>query len=107
MRAYPTLVMVACCVVLSCTSAFAQQRGLIAGKVVDESGAAIPGATVTVTEQSTGFTRTLVTAEIGTFAAQNLDPGVYRITIELPGFTSLKRTNVTLTAGQEMTFEFK
>ena len=106
MRAYLRLVMVAWCVVLTCAPARAQQRGLITGKVVDTTGAVLPGVTITVTEQNTGFNRTLVSAETGTFAAPNLDPGVYRLTVELPGFATLKR-DLTLTAGSEITLEFK
>lgn len=53
------------CAVLSLVAVspvLAQQRGSISGKVVDQGELALPGATITITEQSTGFTRTAVTA---------------------------------------------
>ena len=68
--------------------ALAQQRGSIAGKVVDPAGLALPGATITVIEQNTGFTRTVVTADTGAFSVPNLEPGLYTITVEMSGFAS-------------------
>ena len=56
-------------------------RGGISGTVVDQNGAAIPGATVTVTNVGTGQKQTLTTSEEGAFSAQSLDPVVYRITV--------------------------
>jgi len=40
----------------------------------------LPGATVTVTEQNTGFSRNVVTAETGAYAVPNLTPGTYTVT---------------------------
>jgi hypothetical protein len=87
--------------------AFAQQRGSISGKVVDPANLALPGATVTVTEQNTGFTRTAVTAETGTYLIPNLEPGTYTITVELPGFTELKQVDIALVAGSAITIDQK
>ena len=86
---------------------FAQQRGSISGRVVDPGGLALPGATVTVTEQNTGFTRTVVTAETGAYPIPNLEPGTYTVTVEMPGFAALKQTDVAVTAGSAITLEFK
>src|SRR5678816_1961272 len=71
--------------------AWAQQQASISGRVVDASGLGLPGATVTVTSQSTGFTRTVVTAETGGYAVPNLEPGIYTVLIELAGFSSVRR----------------
>lgn len=79
--------------------ALAQQRGSISGKVIDPGGLALPGATVTVTEQDTGFSRTVVTATTGAYTVPNLDPGSYVIVVEMSGFAPLKRPDVRLTAG--------
>lgn len=87
--------------------AFAQQRGSISGKVVDPANLALPGATVTVTEQNTGFTRTVVTAETGSYLIPNLEPGIYTITVELPGFTELKQVDIALVAGSVITIDQK
>jgi len=92
---------------LTAVPALAQQQASISGRVVDASGLGLPGATVTVTSQSTGFTRTVVTAETGGYAVPNLEPGIYSILIELPGFSSVRRPDVQLTAGTALTFEFR
>jgi hypothetical protein len=85
----------------------AQQRGSISGKVEDQAGLALPGATVTITEQGTGFTRTAVTAENGAYLIPNLEPGTYTVTLEMPGFAALKQPDVAVTAGSAVTLEFK
>ena len=97
-------VMVLCLVAVP---TLAQQQASISGRIVDASGLGLPGATVTVTSQSTGFTRTVVTADTGGYAVPNLEPGIYTILIELPGFTSVRRPDVQLTAGTSLTFEFR
>lgn len=102
------LLVIGACVLLSSASpALAQQRGSVTGRVLDASGLALPGATVTITEQNTGFTRTVVTAETGGFAIPNLDPGQYTITVEMPGFAALKQPDVVLTSGMVVTQELK
>src|SRR6185436_15813132 len=92
---------------LTAVPALAQQQASISGRVVDASGLGLPGATVTVTSQSTGFTRTVVSAETGGYAVPNLEPGIYTVLIELPGFSSVRRPDVQLTAGSALTFEFR
>ena len=87
--------------------AFAQQRGSVSGKVVDSGGLPLPGATVMVREQSTGFERSVVTVETGGFTLPNLEPGVYTITTELAGFAPLKQTDLRLSAGSDITLELK
>jgi hypothetical protein len=87
--------------------ATAQQRASLIGRIVDPDGLALPGATVTVLNQNTGFTRDVVTAETGGFAVPNLDPGTYTVTVEMPSFNSMKRSDLVLTAGQEVSVEFK
>jgi hypothetical protein len=87
--------------------AFAQQRGSISGRVVDPGGLALPGATVTVTEQNTGFTRTVVTAETGGYSVPNLEPGRYTVVAEMSGFTATKQSDVILTAGSQLTVDMK
>jgi outer membrane receptor protein involved in Fe transport len=84
---------------LMCWPAAAQQRGSIAGKVVDAGGLPLPGATVSVSEQNTGFTRTVVTADTGAYSVPNLEPGVYTVVVEMPGFAGMKQTDVRLSSG--------
>src|SRR5687768_5750313 len=76
-----------------------QTESRIAGRVLDSSRAAIPGATVTVTSKQTGAVRTAVTGGEGTYAVTNLGPGTYTVAFELSGFASQSR-EVLLGVGQ-------
>ncbi len=72
----------------------------IAGVVKDESGAVLPGVTVTVTSNSTGVSRSLVTDDKGNFLAINVQPGSYTVKAELAGFAPVTLTKVTTTLGE-------
>src|SRR5579872_4258576 len=65
------------------------ETGQITGTVLDESGAAIPNATVTVVNADTGTTRTTITGAAGTYAVTNLIPGVYEVTVTAASFAAL------------------
>lgn len=58
----------------------------ISGAVTDATGAALPGASVTVVEQGTGLTRSTKTNEAGLYVVPNLPTGKYRVSCEAPGF---------------------
>src|SRR6188472_4130984 len=64
----------------------AQTQGGITGTVTDSSGAAIPGATVTVTNTATGGTRNTTTNAEGLYTFPSLPPGTYELKVELQGF---------------------
>jgi len=84
-RLLPPLFAVAL-VALNCSaSALAQSQGRISGVVNDATGAVIPGATVTVTNQTTNETKTVTTATDGTYSF-SLTPGTYSITVSAPDF---------------------
>ncbi len=68
------------------TAALAQQtESRIAGRVLDDSKAAMPGVTVTITSKTTGAVRTTVTGGEGDYAVTNLGPGSYTVAFELSG----------------------
>jgi hypothetical protein len=101
------VVFVAVCLLAAANSALAQQRGSVGGKVVDAAGLPLPGVTVTVTENRTGFSRTVVTAENGAYTVTNLEPGTYTLTAEMSGFATLKRDDIKLSSGSEIEYEIK
>jgi hypothetical protein len=78
-----------------------QPTASIAGTVRDGSGAAVPGATVTVRNLDTGTSRTLTSDASGSYSVLSLSVGQYEIRAEKEGFTSAVRTGVTLVVGQE------
>lgn len=73
------------------------------GTITDDQGAVMPGASITVTNTETGWTRTQTTDERGWYRAPALPPGVYELRAELSGFAQQVRTGLTLTIGQEAT----
>jgi Carboxypeptidase regulatory-like domain/TonB dependent receptor/TonB-dependent Receptor Plug Domain len=76
------------------------------GSVVDQSGAVLPGAAITLTEESTGLTRTAVSSDGGRFVLPALQPGVYTVRAELSGFQTQSRTGIRLLVGQAVTLTF-
>ena len=76
--------------------------GAIAGNVVDETGLAIPGATVTITEAALGITRTSFTNGVGAFTFTALRPGQYTVLVELAGFASYELTDVTVVTNRQL-----
>ena len=70
------------------------------GTVTDATGAAIPGAKVTITDTETGAARDLVTDASGRYDAPALPVGNYDVSIERSGFEPQDRTGVTLVVGQ-------
>ena len=82
---------------------FAQATtGSISGTVVDESGAIMPGVTITVTNIDTGVARTQVSDTNGRYRVLSLGPGSYELVAELQGFTLVKRTGLTVAISKDV-----
>ena len=73
-----------------------ETRGRITGQVVDASKGAVPGASVTVTDQARGTATTLTTNDEGLFQANYLLPGTYEVAVELSGFKKYIRKDVVV-----------
>ncbi len=82
--------------VLLSTAAYSQGTASIVGTVTDASGAAVPGAKITITNTGTGFIRSTQTNTTGNYAAPELPIGQYDVQVEAPGFKTYKQTNITL-----------
>ena len=76
--------------------ASAQTTAQINGTVVDESGAALPGVTVTALHNETGFRRDTVTDATGSYTLANLPIGPYRLEATLTGFRTYVQTGIVL-----------
>jgi hypothetical protein len=74
----------------------AQATAQLNGRVTDDSGAVLPGVSVTATQTDTGFTRTVVTDETGTWVMPNLPLGPYKLEISLQGFKTYVQTGIVL-----------
>ena len=92
-------------VATSATSAFTQERyGAVAGTVADAQQAAVPGATVTATNDSSGAARTVVSGADGTYRIPDLEPGRYTVTVELQGFQKVEAHNLVVLLGRTLEF---
>jgi hypothetical protein len=74
--------------------------GSVVGNVTDAQGAAIPGATVTISSKDTGFTRDTTSGNDGAYSIINLQAGVYELKVALQGFREFVRTGVPIAVGQ-------
>src|SRR6186997_3238792 len=81
---------------LATSVAWAQATAQLNGRVTDESGAALPGVTVTATQTDTAFTRTVVTDETGAWTMPNMPIGPYRLEAMLEGFRTFVQTGIVL-----------
>ena len=89
-------------------SALAQAvYGSIAGTVVDQSGALLPGVSVTVTSVERKTTDTVVTNEAGRYVKERLLPGTYEVKIELSGFKQAVYPNIQVNVDAQATLDVK
>jgi hypothetical protein len=81
--------------------------GQVVGTVVDTSGAAIVGATVTLTDTATNDSRTSTSNDVGHYAFSNITPGKYNIEINKSGFRQAKLSDQEVIVGETRTFNVK
>jgi hypothetical protein len=80
-------------------------RGRINGTVTDNTGAVLPGVTVTVSSPALIQPQVQVTSAEGEFRFLALPPGVYAVDFELTGFQSVKRTDIRVVIGQTLSVD--
>lgn len=108
-----TISLLLCLMCVSTFPTFAQKTsGQISGNVVDASGAALPDATITVTQVGTGTQRTVMTSSDGNYTVTDLPIGTYRISVKKTGFkesvvdnavvnvASITRQDISLQVGE-------
>jgi hypothetical protein len=97
MKPFQTMLVGALTVLLTTTSAWAQlSTAQLSGRITDQSGAVLPGVTVTVTQTDTGLVRSVTTDENGTYVLTNLPTGPYRLEASLQGFRTYEQTGIVL-----------
>ncbi len=72
--------------------------GSIFGTVTDTTGAAVPGATITVTDESKGTTVTGQSNGTGEFTVEHLIPDVYDVKVEMKGFNGYEQKGINVSA---------
>jgi hypothetical protein len=80
--------------------------GELTGVISDGGGAAVPGATVTVTDLRRNLPRATVSTREGLYTAAGLLPGTYRIDVELAGFKPVRREAVRVQTGEKVRLDF-
>lgn len=82
-------------------------KGAINGVVQDPTGAAIPGASVVITNDATGIATRTTSTSAGDFNVTTLDPGTYTVDVSASGFEKLTQKNVVVNALEARTFNPK
>jgi hypothetical protein len=89
--------------ILSGHCILAQGLARITGVATDDTGAAVPTATVTATRTDTGETTTVTTSGTGEYSFPSLSPAHYSVKVKAPGFATYNATDVVLQADQAVT----
>src|SRR5262245_51857927 len=103
------LFLVACLLLaLAAVPGFAQgTNGSFEGRVLDEQGGALPGASVTAVHSSTGFRRSAVTDASGVYRMPGLPHGTYELTVEMTGFSGQTHKGMIVNVGATTTTDFR
>ncbi len=95
------------CFAVGVSSALGQATTSIRGTTSDQSGALIPGVSVTLENIGTGATRTTLTGEVGGYLILQIQPGAYRLRAELTGFRTIVHENLQLLVDTPTTLDLQ
>ena len=96
---------VACLALFAPRTARAQASAGIAGTVTDPSGAVVPNANVTVTNEATSVSVNTTTSSAGTYAFRGLNPGKYKVIVEAQGFKQSVQQGVNVEVSTTATID--
>jgi hypothetical protein len=99
MRLRPIVMALVALAVTSAVASAQQQTGEIFGKATDQSGAVLPGVTVTLTSPILLQPQTAVTSETGTYLFPRLEIATYSVKFELTGFKTVIHEGIIITVG--------
>ncbi|MBZ5550580.1 MAG: carboxypeptidase-like regulatory domain-containing protein [Acidobacteriia bacterium] len=108
-KTFSTAILVLCALVAIQAPVFGQASytAQIRGVVTDQTGAVVPNATVTITNDATNISLTAHSDDRGQYILTGLRPAVYTIKAEGTGFRALQKTNVVLQVDQQTTINFE
>jgi len=102
-----TLMVIACALALAISPAlYGQATGSFSGNVLDQSGSGVSGATVTVTSEGTGLTRTDKTDSVGHYLIPLLPVGTYSVRVEASGFRIAESKDLNLQVQEARELDF-
>jgi hypothetical protein len=91
---------------MAVASALAQEaRSTLSGTITDASGSAVVGAHEHITNAETGVTLSAASNEVGQYHLLFVNPGTYRLTVEMSGFHTFVRESIVLTMGEAATLD--
>jgi Carboxypeptidase regulatory-like domain/TonB dependent receptor len=94
---------IVCLVLAVALPVFSQSTtGRILGSVSDQSGAAVAGAAVVVTDVQRGTTRAVASDASGDYVVTELQPGIYKVRAEAKGFKTVERVNIAVEVAQDL-----
>lgn len=105
-RVRSSLVLCVCVLGILAAHLAGQTFGEITGRVSDASGAAIPAATISLTNVSTNAVRTTTTTDSGDYSFPSVPPGVYNLKTEHTGFKAASSNNVQVQVQQTVRLDF-
>ncbi len=105
MRSWISALVVACACLPGATEAAQEARGTLQGRVFDASGAAVPGATIEISNVATGVSTPATSNEEGNYRVPFLNPGTYRVTVTLDGFSKFVSQNIQLHVAEVLTVD--
>src|SRR5260221_11716876 len=76
--------------------------GVISGRVLDGTGAPVPGAAITLTRNETGEIRTFTSSSSGEFVFTSIQPGTYELEVKAKGFKNLQKSGLELSASERL-----
>lgn len=100
-----TLSLLLACLLISTAVLAQSSTGSISGTITDDSGAALPGVTVTATNAATSATRTTVTNALGAYQLGLLPPATYSVDAVLEGFQPARRSQVVVNVGTNVSLD--
>jgi hypothetical protein len=106
-RVVVVAVALACLFAALPTGMYAQTAGTVDGLVTDTTGAAVGGATITLSDKATGIPVTTTSNEAGRYVFVNITPGVYSLSVSKTGFRVVRIPDQKVTVGTELTLNVK
>jgi hypothetical protein len=101
LRAQRAVLAIVFVILCAATAAAQTTLGRVSGSVLDSSGAALPGATITLTNENTNQVQTVVAGDNGSYVFPQVAVGSYKVEFALQGFKTATYNKVTVTVGQE------